>query len=121
MAPLGGEAGLTDDEAKMKPTEFLVDDLKARITSGRPAGFEMFAILGKPGEDKTKATEQWADEDARPRVKIGTLTITAIQGNETCDIAIFDPQLLADGVEGPKDPLFEARRPAYAISIGQRL
>ncbi len=28
MAPLGGVVGLTDDEAKAKPADYLVDDIK---------------------------------------------------------------------------------------------
>jgi catalase len=121
MAPLAGEVSLTDDEARARPADYLVDELKGRISSGAPAGFEMLALIGRPGEEKTKATDRWVDEDSRPTVRLGTLRITALEKNETCDSSIFDPLLLADGVEGPDDPLFLARRPAYAISIGQRL
>ena len=121
MVPTAGEIGLTDDEAKAKPADFLVEELKGRIASKAPAGFDMVAIIGREGDEKTNATEQWVDEDKRPRVKLGTLAITAIEKNETCDSAIFDPLYLSSGVEGPaNDPLFAARQPAYAISIGRR-
>lgn len=121
MVPTGGEVGLTDDEAKAKPADFLVDELKARLDTKAPAGFDMVAILGKAGDEKTPATEQWTDEDKRPRVKLGTVAITALEKNETCDGSIFDPLNLAAGIEGPTgDPLFTERQPAYAISIGQR-
>lgn len=54
-------------------------------------------------------------------MKLGTLAITALETNETCDGTIFDPLNLARGVEGPEnDPLFTQRQPAYAISIGAR-
>lgn len=122
MVPTAGEIGLTDDEAKGKPADFLVDELKGRIDAKTPAGFDMIAIMGRAGDEKTNATEQWVDEDKRPRVKLGTLAITAIEKNETCDGSIFDPLNLAKGIEGPtNDPLFTERQPAYAISIGQRL
>jgi catalase len=122
MVPTAGEIGLTDDEAKAKPADFLVDELKGRIEAKAPAGFDMMAIMGRPGDEKTNATEQWVDEDKRSRVRLGTLTITAIEKNATCDGAIFDPTNLAKGIEGPtNDPLFTERQPAYAISIGQRL
>ena len=121
MMPTAGEVGLTDDEAKAKPADFLVDELKGRIEAKAPAGFDMMAIVGKAGDEKTNATEQWVDEDKRPRVKLGTLAITALEKNETCDGTIFDPLNLASGIEGPaNDPLFTERQPAYAISIGQR-
>jgi catalase len=122
MVPTAGEIGLTDDEAKGKPADFLVDELKGRIDAKAPAGFDMIAIMGRAGDEKTNATEQWVDEDKRPRVKLGTLAITAIEKNETCDGSIFDPLNLAKGIDGPtNDPLFTERQPAYAISIGQRL
>jgi len=121
MVPTAGEIGLTDDEAKAKPAEFLVDELKDRIEKKAPAGFDMMAIIGRAGDETTNATEQWADEDKRARIKLGTLSITAIEKNDTCDSAIFDPLNLAAGLEGPaNDPLFAERQPAYAISIGQR-
>jgi len=122
MVPTAGEIGLTDDEAKGKPADFLVDELKGRIDAKATAGFDMIAILGRAGDEKTNATEQWIDEEKRPRIKLGTLAITAIEKNETCDSSIFDPLNLAKGIEGPtNDPLFTQRQPAYAVSIGQRL
>ncbi len=122
MVPLGGEVGLTDDEAKAKPTDFLVDELKGRIASRAPAGFAMVAILGGGSADEgANATQQWTDEDKRPTVTLGTLAITAVEDNKTCDGRFFDPLNLAEGIAGPaSDPLFTARQPAYAISIGQR-
>lgn len=121
MVPTAGEVGLSDSDAAAKPADFLVDELKGRIAARAPAGFDMVAIMGRPGDEKTNATERWADEDARPRVKLGTLAITAIEPNATCDAGIFDPLNLATGIEGPKDdPLFTERQPAYAISFGRR-
>jgi catalase len=119
MVPTGGQVGLTDDEAKAKPADFLVDELAQRITA-KTASFDMMAILGGPGDMKTIATEQWPDEDKRPTVKLGTLAITAIEKNETCNSSIFDPTNLADGLAGTDDPLLQLRTPAYAISIGAR-
>ena len=49
MVPTAGEIGLTDDEAKTKPAEFLVDELKSRIEAKAPAGFDMMAIMGGSG------------------------------------------------------------------------
>jgi catalase len=121
MVPLAGEIGLTDDEAKAKPADYLVDDLSGRFAAKTPAGFEMVAMMGRPGDEKTNATQLWDDEDKRPQVKLGTLAITAIEKNETCDGSIFDPTNLADGISGPtEDPLFTSRQPAYAISITSR-
>jgi catalase len=121
MVPTAGEIGLTDEQAAAKPADFLVDELKARFAARAPAGFDMVAIMGRPGDETTNATQLWVDEDKRPRVKLGTVAITAIEANETCDTSIFDPLNLAKGIEGPtNDPLFTERQPAYAISFGHR-
>ena len=122
LAPQGGEVGLTDEEARAKPADFLVDELTERLKDKRPAGFDVLAILGTEAEAKAPATEQWPDEATRKSVKVASLTITAQEKNETCDEQIFDPTALAEGLSGPADdPLFLQRQPAYAISISQRL
>ena len=121
MVPTAGEIVLTDDEAKAKPADFLVDELKGRIASKAPASFDMMAIAARPGDENTNLTQTWVDEDKRPQIKLGTLAITALEKNETCDGAIFDPLNLADGLAGPvNDSIFTARQPAYAVSIGKR-
>ena len=54
---------------------------------------------------------------------LGTLQITAIEPNATCDAATFDPVVdLPEGVAGPaNDPMFEIRSPTYAISLSRRM
>lgn len=121
FVPTGGEAGLTDDEAKAKPNDFLVAELESRIAVKAATSFDMVAILGRVGDEKTPATETWVDEDKRPTVKLGTVTINALAKNEICDAVYFDPAALADGISGPKDqPLFTARKPAYGVSLAKR-
>ena len=123
MVPTGGLASLTDDEAKGKPADFLVDELRGRLASGKPAGFDMVATVSRPGDHFNDVTRAWADEEARPVVKLGTLRITALEKNETCDSGFFAPTTLAEGINGPTpdvDPMFEIRTTAYAISITNR-
>jgi catalase len=123
MVPTGGIVDLTDDEAKAKPADFLVDELADRLKTGKPAGFDMVAVMGRAGDHVNDVTKLWEGEDSRPTVKLGTLRITAVEKNETCDGAIFAPTILADGIAGPSakdDPMFEIRTPAYAVSITNR-
>lgn len=121
MVPVGGLVGLTDDEARARPTDYLVDELAERLGTGKPTGFDMMAVMGRPGDPVDDVTRQWDGEDARPMVKLGTLRITALEPNETCDGKYFAPNILAEGISGPKDdPMFSVRSPAYAISIINR-
>ncbi len=122
MVPTAGEIGLTDDEAKAKPADFLVDEIKGRLAANALASFDMIAIMGSADDLKSSATQQWTDEDKRPTVKLGVLAIKGLEKNETCDGRIFDPTSLAEGLEGPaNDQLFLQRQPAYAISISNRI
>lgn len=119
LVPAAGESGLSDDEAKAKPADFLVDELKGRLDKA-PASFDLVAILGEAGDPTNDATAMWP-EDKRKTVKLGSLAIAALADNTKCDAGIFDPTNLADGISGPKeDPLFEIRSPAYAVSLSRR-
>lgn len=121
MVPKAGTIGLTEDEAKAKPADFLVDDLAARLAAKSETAFDMIAIMGRPGDQTADPTVRWADEDARPTTTLGTLRIAAVEDNKTCDAVTFDPVNLAKGIAGPKDdPIFPARSPAYAISLTSR-
>lgn len=120
VVPEAGEITLSEEDAKVKPPRFLVADLSERLSRG-PATFDVMALLAEPGDDLANdITLRWKNEDDRKAVKLGTIAVTAIEPNETCDAGIFDPGQLADGVEAPKDEIFMARRTAYGISFGLR-
>ncbi len=109
LSPKGGEVGLSDEDAKGKPADFLVDEVKARLAEKRPAGFDVLAILGSAADAALPATQTWPDEETRRSVKLAELTVTGLAENDICDREIFDPSRLA-----------EERPTAYAISITQR-
>ena len=120
LVPVAGEAGLTDDEAKAKPADFLVAELTERMAKGA-VSFDMVVIPGQEGDATNDPSQMWTGEETRPTVKIGTLALSGIEDNKVCDAGIFDPTDLADGVAGPKDDTqFAARSPAYAISASRR-
>lgn len=119
LVPAAGEAGLSDDEAKAKPADFLVAELNERFAKG-PVDFNLVAILGEAGDPANDATALWPEE-RRKTVTLGKLSLTKSEDNAKCDAGIFDPTQLAEGIAGPKDdPLFAIRSPAYAISLSRR-
>ena len=115
-----GQLGLTDDELKAKPDSFYAAELKDRLGKG-PAAFDLVAILGEAGDPTNDATATWPEENRRT-VKLGTVAITAIEPDATCDAQTFDPVVsLPEGVAGPaNDPMFEIRSSTYAISLSRR-
>ncbi|MFH6783826.1 MULTISPECIES: catalase family peroxidase [Methylobacterium] len=113
------KATLSDDELKVKPDSFYADELKERLARG-PAKFDLVAILPEPGDPTTDATAD-LPEERRTRT-LGTLAITGIEPDSTCDAATFDPVVdLPEGIAGPADdPMFAIRSPAYAVSLSRR-
>ncbi len=97
-----------------------MNELTERLARG-PAAFDLVAILGEPGDPVDDVTAAWLEEN-RKQVKLGTLSITAMEAQATCDANTFDPVAnLPDGIAGPaKDPMFEIRSPAYTISLSRR-
>jgi catalase len=110
---------LTGHEAGTKSADILNGDLEKRIAAG-DIRFSLMALLGGPSDPTMDVTIRWQDEDTREAVRLGTIVITAIEANETCDASLFDPANLADGIGHPPDEIFTARRAAYAISLKQR-
>jgi catalase len=113
-------AGLSDDEAKAKPADFLVVDLTERLSTAA-VDFDLLAVLAQAGDATDDPTSQWANEDSRPTVKLGTLRVTALEDNSVCDATVFNPTVLANGLTGAKDDaLFAPRALTYGISLGRR-
>ena len=117
--PVGGEVGLSDDEVKAKAPDFYAPELKGRLAKA-PAEFTLTAILGEDGDPLDDPTALWP-EDSRKSVKLGTISITALEDQATCDAGMFDPTNVVDGIEGPaNDKIFPMRSQAYAISFSRR-
>jgi catalase len=119
VAPVDGEVTLTDEEAKDKPAGFLVVDLEKRIAGGT-ARFHVLAVLDRPGDPTMDVTIRWPDEDSRETVVLGTIDITSLEQDASCDETVFDPSILADGIGIPPDGIFAARSAAYRVSFAKR-
>jgi len=120
VVPTDGEVGLSDEEAKAKSPDFYKGELTERLAKG-PASFHIAAVLGEPGDSLDDPTAFWPE--GRRNVDMGTLSITALEDDATCDQGIFDPTNVVDGIAGPpaSDALFPMRSSAYAVSYGRRL
>lgn len=115
-----GQLGLSEEDLKTKPDSFYADELKERLSKG-PATFDLVAVFAEPGDSTSDPTATWPEE-SRKTSKLGSISITAIEPNATCDAATFDPVVdLPAGVAGPADdPMFAIRSPTYAISLSRR-
>jgi len=117
--PNGGEVGLSDDELAAKAADFYGPELEERLSKG-PAEFTLTAILGEAGDPVDDPSAFWPEED-RKSVPLGTISITALEDQKTCDSSFFDPTNVVAGIEGPEnDKIFPMRAEAYAISYARR-
>jgi catalase len=119
VTPVGEEVTLTDKEAEANSPDFVNDDFENRIGTG-DIRFNVMALLDRPGDPTMDVTIRWPDEDRREAVRLGTIVITGVEPNEACDVSIFNPVHLAEGIGHPPDEIFAARRTAYAISRAKR-
>ena len=116
--PVDGFLGLTDEEAKAKGADFYAADLNERFAKG-PVDYNLFAVLGKPGDQDDDPTSEWPTD--RERVKMGVISISGLEQSEACNDGIFDPNQLADGIEpSPNDKILPMRSSDYAVSFARR-
>jgi catalase len=116
VVPVGqiGEQAVAEKWARL-----LHDDLEARIAA-RDIRFSVTALIGRPEDPVMDVTARWFDEDRREAFRLGTIVITGVEANDTCDMTAFNPATLAPGISHPLDEMFAARCGAYAISQARR-
>jgi catalase len=116
--PVGGFKGLDDKGAEAKGTDFYAKELNDQFAKGT-VEFNLFAVLGQPGDQDNDPTSEWPSD--RKSVKVGVIAIAGLEPTESCDVGIFDPNNLADGVEpSPNDKILPMRSQYYAVSFGRR-
>ena len=118
--PVGGQQGLTDDEAKAKGVSFLFDDLRQRVKEGKVA-FNFNLELAQAGDKIDSATVPLPE--GRKKVNLGTLKVTSVSedGGGPCLTTTYNPMVMPKGIEASADPMLPARAASYAISLGRRL
>lgn len=118
--PVGGTLGLSDEDAKAKGSDFLLDDLRQRVAAGGVA-FDFKLQLAQPGDRIDSAVVPLPDD--RPKANLGRLTLQSVSahGAGPCLAIMFNPMLLPQGVEPSADPMLAARAAPYAVSLGRRL
>jgi catalase len=99
--------------------DYLFDDL-IRTLAQRPLKWRLVLTIGEPGDPTNDATKPWPQ--SRRSVDAGTITITAVQTEESGNARDinFDPLVLPDGITASDDPLPPARSAIYARSFTRR-
>ncbi len=119
IVPEAGLEHLSDDEAKGKDTNYLLDEIKDRVGKG-PVTFELKAQLADAGDLVDDATIHWPAE--REVATLGTISLTELVADDASEqkTIIFDPIPRVEGIEPSDDPLLELRAAVYLISGRRR-
>ena len=117
--PVAGQQHLSAAEAKAKSPNFLVEELKTRLTSG-PVKFRMIVQLPNPGDPTNDPSLVWPDD--RKTIEVGTISITSVVADSDAAqrALVFFPTSLTDGIELSDDPLPVLRSSVYALSFAHR-
>ena len=120
FVPETGNRGLSDEQLKSMPDDFLVDELNKRIATG-PVVFEFKAQLAERGDSLTDPTQVWPD--SRSLVTAGRLVIDMVEAGpgRACENIVFNPLILPKGIKPSADPVLLARTTAYIVSLTRRL
>jgi catalase len=120
FSPEDGPQGLSEDNLKSLPDDFLADELRSRVAA-KPAVFHFNLQLAEKDDQLTDPTRVWPD--SRKVVLAGKLVIDKVQAGPggACDKITFNPLVLPKGMKPSADPVLLARSVPYAVSLGRRL
>lgn len=116
FVPVAGEKKLSDSSVAKLPDNYLEDAFKNDLATG-PIKYKMILVLANPNDVIDDTTALWSGK--HKEVEIGTLNLNKYDGY-SCNSDVFLPNVLPQGVESPKDPLFETRNIVYGITFSRR-
>ena len=117
--PVAGRLDLSDAEAKARSVNFLIEELKTRLTAG-PIKFRLVVQLPNAGDSTNDSSLVWPDD--RKTIDLGTISITSVVADSatTERALVYDPTHLTDGIELSDDPLPALRARVYSLSASHR-
>ena len=119
ILPKAGNEYLTDEQAKAKGPNFLMEEIANRLASGT-VEMQFWGQLPNEGDVVDDATVQWPTD--RAQVLLGTITLTRRVPDDDVEgrRIIFDPIPRVPGIEPSTDPLLEPRADIYVVSGKRR-
>ena len=116
---LAEPAGLTPDENRFLPPQYLVSEMKQRIAR-EPAQWDLVFQMAEPGDPTDDMTKHWPD--SRPTITAGRLVVDRVhEDQDLVDRSMFDPTKVPAGIEVSADPVLHFRSESYIESQKRRL
>ena len=120
--PVAGTLGLTDEQLKTMPDDFLADELRRRV-AGAPGGLRPEVPDrrsrrpgGRPHAGLARERAAWCP--CRPALRHAG---GARRGRRVRSALTFNPTALPKGLDASSDPVLRARAAPYAVSLGRRV
>ena len=119
ILPVAGQSTLSEADAKTKSPNFLVEELKTRLTSG-PVKFRLIVQIPNAGDPTIDPALVWPDD--RRTIELGMINVTSVvaDSNAAEKALVFFPTTLTDGIELSDDPFPALRTSVYALSFAHR-
>jgi catalase len=119
IIPLAGMQHVDATAAAAKPPDFLMDELRSRISKA-PVEFSLQVQIAGPNDPTNDATLVWPED--RKKIVLGMIRLNTVdpKSAETERAMIYDPTHLTDGIELSDDPLPAFRAQVYSISYARR-
>jgi catalase len=118
IVPLAGAKYLTADQAAAAAPDYLMNEIRDRVTRNGPVQFKLTLQLADPSDDLNSPSVPWPE--SRRVVELGLLKITKVEEDKTLERKLlFLPNTPPSGIE-VQDPMVAARGAAYPISYARR-
>jgi len=119
ILPVAGLRHLSEDEAKVKFADYLVQDLKARLAKS-PVQYRLVVQLPNPGDPTHDPSVVWPED--RKTVDLGAISVASVVADSAAaerELAYF-PTNLVDGIELSNDPFPDMRSRVYLLASNFR-
>ncbi|KFE58441.1 catalase family peroxidase [Hyalangium minutum] len=116
--PSAGAATLSPAEARKRPEQYLLDELRERVSRERVT-FNLVFQLANPGDPTHDATRPWPED--RQKIPAGQLVIDSLyEDQRESERFVFDPTGVVPGIELSDDPILHFRAKVYSESYNRR-
>jgi len=119
ILPVAGLRQLSEDQAKAKTADYLMQDLKSRLPK-TPFQYKLVVQLPNPGDPTHDPSIVWPED--RKTIELGVLSITSVVADNATaenELAYF-PTNLVDGIELSNDPFPDMRSRVYLLASNFR-
>jgi catalase len=112
--PVAGEVGITPEEHRILPPQYLLSEMRQRIER-EPVAWELVFQMAERDDPVDDMTKLWPED--RPQVPAGRLVLDRLhEDQDVVEDLVFDPTTVPPGIELSDDPVLHFRSESYTES-----